>query len=94
MNLTSTCINLLTKPLSTKTTSDGDTFYEADFRSIGSYALLSTTSIASRETRTTGGKQAQWIRDVKSGPWPVTMLEVKKGIQDVPFCLVGQMLKL
>jgi hypothetical protein len=53
MNLTSTCINLLTKPLSTKTTSDGDTFYEADFRSIGSYALLSTTSIASRETRTT-----------------------------------------
>jgi hypothetical protein len=41
-----------------------------------------------------GGKQAQWIRDVRSGPWPVTMLEVGKGIQDVPFCLVGQMLKL
>jgi hypothetical protein len=25
------------------------------------------------------GKQAQWIGDVRSGPWPVTMLEVKKG---------------
>jgi hypothetical protein len=25
------------------------------------------------------GKQAQWIRDVRSGRWPVTMLEVKKG---------------
>jgi hypothetical protein len=25
------------------------------------------------------GKQAQWIRDIRSGPWPVTMLEVKKG---------------
>jgi hypothetical protein len=30
-----------------------------------------------------GGKQAQRIRDVRSGPWPVTMLEVGKGIQDV-----------
>ena len=40
------------------------------------------------------GKQAQWIRDVRSEPWQVTMLEVKKGIQDVPLCLVGQMLKL
>jgi hypothetical protein len=35
------------------------------------------------------GKQAQWIRDVRSGPLPVTMLEVKKGIQDVPLHLVG-----
>jgi hypothetical protein len=35
------------------------------------------------------GKQAQWIRDVRSGPLPVTMLEVKKGIQDVPLRLVG-----
>jgi hypothetical protein len=25
------------------------------------------------------GKQAQWIWDVRSGPWPVTMLEVTKG---------------
>jgi hypothetical protein len=41
-----------------------------------------------------GGKQAQWIRDVRSGPWPVTMLEVGKGIQDIPLHLVGQMLKL
>jgi hypothetical protein len=40
------------------------------------------------------GKQAQWIGDVRSGPWPVTMLEVKKGIQDVPLCLVHQLLKL
>jgi hypothetical protein len=24
------------------------------------------------------GKQAQWIRDVRSGPWPVTMLEVNE----------------
>jgi hypothetical protein len=29
------------------------------------------------------------IRDVRSAPWQVKMLEVKKGIQDVPFCLVG-----
>jgi hypothetical protein len=26
-----------------------------------------------------GGEQAQWIRDVRSGLWQVTMLEVKKG---------------
>jgi hypothetical protein len=39
-------------------------------------------------------QQAQWIRDVRSGPSPVTMLEIGKGIQDVPLCLVGQMLKL
>jgi hypothetical protein len=44
--------------------------------------------------RARGGEQAQWIRDVRSGPWQVTMLEVKKGIQDVPFCLVGQIMKL
>jgi hypothetical protein len=40
------------------------------------------------------GKQAQWIRDVWSGPWQVTMLEIGKGIQDVQLHLVGQMLKL
>ena len=41
-----------------------------------------------------GGGQAQWIRDVRSGPWQVTMLEIEKGIEDVPLHLVGQMLKL
>jgi hypothetical protein len=41
-----------------------------------------------------GGKQAQWIRDVRSGQWAVTMLEEGKGIQDIPLHLVGQMLKL
>jgi hypothetical protein len=41
-----------------------------------------------------GGKQAQWIRDVISGQWVVTMLEEGKGIQDIPLHLVGQMLKL
>jgi hypothetical protein len=41
-----------------------------------------------------GGGQAQWIRDVRSRPWPVTMLETEKGIEDVPLHLVGQMLKL
>jgi hypothetical protein len=41
-----------------------------------------------------GGKEAQWISNVRSGPWPVTMLEIGKGIQDVPLHLVGQMLKL
>jgi hypothetical protein len=40
------------------------------------------------------GKQVQWIRDVGSAQWPVTMLEVKKGIQDVPLHLAGQMLIL
>jgi hypothetical protein len=40
------------------------------------------------------GGQAQWIRDVRSRPWPVTMLEIEKGIEDVPLHLVGQMLKL
>jgi hypothetical protein len=40
------------------------------------------------------GKQAQWIRDIRGGPLPVTMLEVKTGIQDVPLHLVGRMLKL
>jgi hypothetical protein len=39
-------------------------------------------------------EQAQWIRHVRSGPWPVTMLELKKGIQDVPLHLVGWLLKL
>jgi hypothetical protein len=43
---------------------------------------------------TWGGKQAQWIRDVRSGQWAVTMLEEGKGIQDIPLHLVGQMLKL
>jgi hypothetical protein len=39
------------------------------------------TNKANRTANTgrTGGKQAQWIRDVRSGPWPVTMLESKKG---------------
>jgi hypothetical protein len=48
----------------------------------------------STKHRPNGGKQAQWILDVRSGPWPVTMLEVGMGIQDIPLCLVGQMLKL
>jgi hypothetical protein len=42
----------------------------------------------------TGGKQAQQIRNVRSGPWWVTILEIGKGIQDVPLRLVGKMLKL
>jgi hypothetical protein len=41
-----------------------------------------------------GGKQAQRIRDVRSGPWQVIMLEVGKGIQDITLHLVGCMLKL
>jgi hypothetical protein len=54
------------------------------------------TNKANRTANTgqAGGKQAQWIRDVRSGPLPVTMFKVKKGIQDVPLHLVGQMLKL
>jgi hypothetical protein len=54
------------------------------------------TNKANRTANTgrTKGKQAQWIRDVRSGPLPVTMLVVKKGIQDVPLHLVGRMLKL
>jgi hypothetical protein len=53
------------------------------------------TNKANRTANTgrAGGK-AQWIKDVRSGSWPVTMLEVKKGIQDIPLHLVGRMLKL
>jgi hypothetical protein len=47
-----------------------------------------------QQTQAVLGEQAQWIRDVRSRPWPVTMLEVGKGIQDVPLRLVGEMLKL
>jgi hypothetical protein len=47
-----------------------------------------------QQTQAVLGEQAQWIRDVRSRPWPVTMLEVGKGIQDVPLHLVGEMLKL
>jgi hypothetical protein len=47
-----------------------------------------------QNTSHAGGKQAQWIRDVRSEPWPVTMLEVGKDIVDVPLRLVGQILKL
>jgi hypothetical protein len=42
-----------------------------------------------QQTEAAQGKQAQWIRDVRSGPWPVTMLEVGKGRQDIPLHLVG-----
>jgi hypothetical protein len=47
-----------------------------------------------QQTQAAPGEQAQWKRDVRSGPWPVTMLEIGKGIQDVLLHLVGQMLKL
>jgi hypothetical protein len=47
------------------------------------------TNKANRTESTAGGKQAQWIRDVRSGPCPVTMLDIKKGIQDIPLHLVG-----
>jgi hypothetical protein len=39
------------------------------------------TNKANRTAKTgcTWGEQAQWISNVRSGPWPVTMLEEKNG---------------
>ena len=43
---------------------------------------MSRNDLQGNGTANTGhtrGKQAKWIRDVRSGPWQVTMLENRKG---------------